>query len=455
MDCTPSSKGSESLVRVAVAYATAMIERLFVEMNGDRVVLEEMEKAVVEELHGFGNVMLKSLVGLRDEAYPAATISCECGAEAHYQRKRSGQCKTLLGTIAVKRAYYLCANCQRGSCPLDKQIGFCAGSISAGLDELLALLGCQFSFAHSAEMVKRLTLVEVSPNRCRRSTEALGQLVAEDEEEMRQPVWEQATLKLPPVAKEPIDPLYISADGVTVHTRESGWREQCVGAVYTAAPKGHPTLSPPAEIRSQKTSYTTELGSRPKFGQHLWLEAHRRGLQQAKTVIFIGDGAPWLWEMASDLFPEAIQILDWYHATSYLWAVAGELYKEEQSARQWIEPRLAALVQSNLVLIIEELQQLATSLAAARRALTYFTNNQARMDYARYRKLNLQIGSGTIESACKHLIDVRLKQAGMRWNLQNARCLAKLRARFKSDRWLETIALRPLPSRSYSRSLSH
>ncbi len=73
------------------------------------------------------------------------------------------------------------------------------------------------------------------------------------------------------------------------------------------------------------------------------------------------------------------------------------------------------------------------------------------MDYARYRKLNLQIGSGTIESAYKHLIDARLKQAGMRWLIENARSLAKLRARFKSRRWAETIALRPVPSRSYSR----
>jgi hypothetical protein len=450
MDCTPSSKGCESLVRVAVAYAQAMAERLYTGMTESKAVLEEMEKAVLEELHGFGNELLSGVVGMWCEKYPVATISCECGGEAQYQRKRRGQCKTLLGTIQVKRAYYLCARCHRGSYPLDKQIGFCAGSISAGLDELLALLGCQFSFAHSAEMVNKLTLVKVSPNRCRRSTEALGQLVAEEEEQTRQQVWEQATLDLPPVDKDPITPLYISADGVTVHTRETAWREQCVGAVYTAAPKGLPIPPHTSEIRSQKISYTTELGSRTKFGQHLWLEAHRRGVQKAKTVIFIGDGAQWLWEMAHDLFPQAIQILDWYHAASYLWAVARELHKDGQRARQWIDPFLANLAQSNISLVLEQLQPLADSLPAARSAITYFTNNLARMDYARYRKLNLQIGSGTIESACKHLIDARLKQAGMRWNLDNARYLAKLRARFKSDRWQETLTLRPLPSRPFS-----
>lgn len=453
MNCTPSNKVRESLEQVAVGYAQVMAERLSAQMLEGEPLLAEMEKAVLEELHGFGNAMLCSLVRLLSVAYPAAAIACECGGEAQYQRQRQGQCKTLLGTIQVKRAYYLCAHCQRGICPLDKQLGFCAGSISAGLDELLALMGCQFSFAHSAKLVKRLTLVEVSPNRCRRSTATLGRLVAASEEQTRQHVWEQPTLTLPPVDKEPVDPFYISADGVTVHTRETGWREQCVGAVYTAV-----RLAPhTAQMRSQKISYTTELGSRTRFEQQLWLEAHRRGLQQAKTVIFIGDGAAWLWEMAHDLFPEAIQILDWYHATTYLWSVARELDKDEKRAQQWIDPYLAALAHGNSAWVLTQLQQLAASSPAAsspaaHKALTYFTNNLTRMDYARYRQLGLQIGSGTIESACKHLIDARLKQAGMRWNLENARCLAKLRARFKSDRWAETLALRPLPVRSYSRS---
>lgn len=447
MNCTMESKQCESLVRVAVANAQAMAERLYAGMKAEGSDLEGIEKAVVAELHGFGNAMLSALVGVRSEEYPSATMRCECGAEAKYQRKRSGQCKTLLGTIQVKRAYYSCSSCHRGGCPLDKQLGFCAGSISAGLDELLALLGCQFSYAHSAEMVKRLTLVEVSPNRCRHSTQALGQLVAEDEENVRHQSWEQPSLRLPAVSKAAINPLYISADGVTVHTRETGWREHCVGAVYTAKrSRAHSR-----EIRSQAISYTTDLGSRPKFGQQLWLEAHRRGLQQAKTAVFVADGAPWLWEMAQDLFPEAIQILDWYHATSYLWAVTRELYpKDEQAAQAWLNPQLAALAQSNLALVLQHLQQLADASPAARRAITYFTHNQARMDYARYRQLDLQIGSGTIESTCKHLINARLKQAGMRWNFANARAVAKLRARFKSHRWLETIALRPLPSRAYS-----
>lgn len=447
MNCTMRSAGCESLVRYAAACAEAMAERLYAETVAQQAVLEEMEKAVLAELHQFGNKLLEALVGEYTEAYPAPSIDCECGAQAEYQRKRGGQSKTLLGTIRFERSYYLCAQCHRGSCPVDKALGFCAGSISAGLDELLAFLGCQFSFAQSAEMVKRLTMVEVSPNRCRRSTMKLAKLVTEQEEALRDQAWEPRHPLLPAVDAQRLDPLYVSADGVTVHTRETGWREQCVGAVYTAK-RRH---SHKQELRSQAISYTTELGSRAHFGQQLWLEAHRRGLQQAKTVVFIGDGAQWLWEMAQALFPGAIQILDWYHATTYLWAVARDLYaKDEQAARQWVNAALAQLAHSQTTLLLQQLQALTDS-SAVRSAVTYFTNNLSRMDYARYRKLNLQIGSGTIESTCKHLIDARFKQAGMRWNLASVRSLAKLRARLKSRRWSETIALRPLPSRSYSR----
>jgi hypothetical protein len=306
-------------------------------------------------------------------------------------------------------------------------------------------LGCQFSFAHSADLVARLSLVEVSANRCRHSTEALGQCVAASDEAERQQVWEQPAVYHAPACDEALEPLYLSADGVMVHTRESGWREQCVGAVYTAQPSRQ-------GLRSQATSYVTDLESRTRFSQQLWLEAQRRGLAQAQHVVFLGDGAQWLWETAHDLFPEALQILDWYHASTYVWAVAQELHPQETAAaRQWAEAHLALLAHSQTDQLLLQLETLAATLPAARTALTYLTNNRSRLDYARYRQLGLQIGSGTIESACNHLIGARLKQAGMRWKLANARAVGKLRARLKSGRWADTLALRPLQHRTYQR----
>ena len=443
MHSTAGVGSQEALVGRVCEQVERMVRELVT--GGGEPALGELEQMVLGRLKEVGNGLLGELCQLRAPRYPAGQVACACGAKAVYQRRRTGQCKTLLGTIRLTRAYYLCPQCHQGFCPLDQELGFCAGSISAGLDELLALLGGQYSFAHSAALVVRLTLVEVSAGRCRKSTEGLGQLVVAAEEEQRQQVWEQPAPYVSPVCATPLDPLYISADGVTVPTRETGWREQCVGAVYTAKHSRH-------TLRSQQISYVTDLGSRTRFSQQLWLEAQRRGLPQAQRTVFIGDGAPWLWEMAHDLFPEALQILDWYHASTYVWAVAHEVYPTDATAaKQWAETHLAWLAHSQTDQLLRQLETLAASLPAARTALTYLTNNRNRLDYARYRLLGLQIGSGAIESACNHLIGARLKQAGMRWNLANARALGKLRARLKSNRWAETAALRPPPHRTYHR----
>lgn len=445
MHSSAAIMGEEALVEQMSEQVVTVTEALVAMVSQGSASLGELEQAVLAQLKPLGNALLAGLCHLYGSRYPAATVGCSCGGEAVYQRQRTGECKTLLGTIQLRRAYYLCPQCHQGFSPLDQQLGFCAGSISVGLDELLALLGCEFSFAHSAELVARLSLVEVSANRCRKSTEALGQRVAAAEEEQRQRVWDQPSAYQAPVCATPLDPLYISADGVTIHTRETAWREQCVGAVYTAEHRGH-------ALRSRQISYVTDLGSRSCFSQQLWLEAQRRGLAQAQRVVFIGDGAQWLWETAHDLFPQALQILDWYHVSTYIWAVAHEVHPKDATAeRKWVEERLALLAHSLTDQLLTQLQALAPTLPAAHSALTYLTNNRARLDYARYRQLGLQIGSGTIESACNHLIGARLKQAGMRWNLDNARAVAKLRARLKSGRWQETLALRPLPLRAYQR----
>lgn len=456
MDCKATVSQVESLKAALHAAVDAMLERLLAGLEAAEPTLEGMERSVLHELHTLGTVTLNGVCAALVPRYAPAEVACACGGRARYQRRRAAQCKTLLGVIHLQRPYYLCPACHAGYCPLDRSLGFCAGSVSGGLEALLALLGSEFSYGRAAELVEQLSLVQVSASRCRTATTAVGAMLSEHEESVRQAVWEQGQEPPPPAAAPqgglPCDPLYVSADGVIVHTRESGWREQCVGAVYTTARSRIPDAEPPGRVRSRAHSYVSEFGSRPAFGELLWLEAHRRGLEQAQTVVFIADGAQWLWQTAADLFPTAVQILDWYHVTSYIWRAAQALYPTQEAQRtQWAETQLSALWQSRTDEVMATLQPPAERCAAAREALTYFTTNQARMDYQRYRQQGLQAGSGTIESACKHVIQARLKQAGMRWRLRNARSLGKLRARLKSGRWEETLALRPPRHRTYHR----
>jgi len=464
MYCKATAAQVESMRAGIVAVVETMVMRLVGEVQEGEPTLEGLERAVLGELHTLGNTLLATLCQLCVAPYAAPEVDCPCGGTAHYQRQREGQCKTLLGVVRVKRPYYLCTECHRGYCPLDRGLGFCAGSISSGLEALLALLGTEFSYGHAVEMVAQLSLVQVSASRCREATIALGEVLAEHDEQVRSAVWERG--EEPPPASVAQDgflpgaPLYVSADGVIVPTRESGWREQCVGAVYRTSPaSASQTPDAVPAVRSQAATYVSELGSRPAFTELLWLEAHRRGLEDAQTLVFIGDGAHWLWQRAEELFPTAIQILDWYHATSYLHATAQALYPAQEPAhevarRSWSEPLLAALWESRTTEVMAQLEPLATTCSAAREALHYFTTNHYRMDYRRYRSLGLQVGSGTIESACKHVIQARIKQAGMRWCIRNARTMGKLRARLRSHRWSETLALRPLPLRRYHKAIT-
>ncbi len=166
----------------------------------------------------------------------------------------------------------------------------------------------------------------------------------------------------------------------------------------------------------------------------------------------LGDGAHWLWELADLHFPQATQILDWFHATAYVWDAATAIWGTADAARRaWAEQYMTALWQGQVATVLTALQAHLAAGEAVRMAHTYFTNQQARMNYPAYRARGLPMGSGTVESGCKQLVSARLKQAGMIWRADGARQVVKVRAWLKSGRWAEAMALRPAPRRGNQR----
>jgi len=362
---------------------------------------------------------------------------------------------TLLGCLQVRRAYYLCRRCHRGLVPLDRQMGLCAGSISDGLDQLLALMGAYHAFEEAAKVVERLTGVAISANRIRASTEALGAAIdARDQAEV-EAAWDVQLPPPPPPPREGAPSrLYISLDGTMTNIRGEGWKETRLGAVYTTETKPARTPGQEPVIRATEVTYYADLADPIRFGEHLWLEAHRRGLDHAAEVIAIADGAAWIWKLVAVHFPQALQIVDWFHALTYLWSAANDAFGEgTDRARQWVKTWEARLWNGRADRVIVALRPLARTSDKAREAVTYFRNNQHRMRYPEYRARGIQIGSGPIEGGCKHVIGERLKQAGMRWARAAARQIVKVRAALLSGRWEEAVALRPTRLRTYHRSL--
>jgi len=430
--------------------------------------LKEKEVATLQVITEVGNELLSGLLRLHETPYVADTVPCPCGGQAEYQRQREGGVQTIVGEVRVKRAYYLCSECHQGCYPLDEQLEFCAGGLSAGLEESAALAGVVEPFASAAELLARLlwTGVKLSHNRVRGATEDMGQALAQAEDELVERVFESNKRGLPQAPEQGPKRLYISADGTSVRCKatdeeevEEGqnyvWHEAKVAALYET--KEVTTSQKPDEttIKAEEIEYYADTANAEHFARLVWLKAYERGVSHAEEVILLGDGAPWIWLRLGMLFPRAIQILDWYHAQGYLVKAAQAVFGPATQPRTvWLKREVDLLWDGKVQQVIqnlETLQETHPQIEAIQDAITYYTNNQHRMNYPAYRERGLQIGSGTIESGCKRVVKARLDQAGMTWTVEGARAVLKARAAYLSGRWDNFWHNRPFRPRAYRR----
>jgi hypothetical protein len=215
----------------------------------------------------------------------------------------------------------------------------------------------------------------------------------------------------------------ISADGVMVHS-DGVWTEMKCASFIS---------------EEHRRSTIATMSRAEKFGELLYLEAVRRGVHYAERVVFVADGAAWIWNLAAHHFPGCVEIVDWYHATQHLWEVANSWYGQgSKKAKNWIKRNKARLMEDGVSRVISSIRQWKPidedAQKVKRENLHYFTTNAARMLYAGFRNSGYNIGSGSVESACKQYGHGRLKQAGMRWKLDGIEAVAHLRSALLNDR---------------------
>lgn len=181
------------------------------------------------------------------------------------------------------------------------------------------------------------------------------------------------------------------------------------------------------------TTYVGAIENAAQFGKRLYVETWKRGWSCAEKKVVIGDGAEWIWNLAKEHFPGAIQIVDLFHARQHLWELARLLFPNDTKGRnQWIglhqkrwldKGKIAQLVTS-----LRSIQTTDAELAKKiRNEADYFVVNAARMNYPSFRKQHLFVGSGVIEADCKTVIAHRLKQSGMFWTVEGANSILALR----------------------------
>jgi hypothetical protein len=166
------------------------------------------------------------------------------------------------------------------------------------------------------------------------------------------------------------------------------------------------------------------------------------GAYEAPRLVALGDGAPWIWNLVTEVFPGATEILDYYHALEHAAAVArARLAGRKPAVSAWLAMVEARLFRDDVAWLIGQVARFAREAGPPRKGcpdddprqvfatnLDYFTKNRNRMLYASFRAKGLPIGSGVVEAGCKSLVQHRMKAAGMRWSVQGADGVLAVRA---------------------------
>jgi len=406
--------------------------------------LSAMEKSIKEMGQEMGKEVMEWWLEAQEEKYPATEQRCECGGQAHYVRRRRGVSITLQGRVSYGRAYYLCPDCGRGYYPLDKRLGIRPGEMSEEVVKQAALLGVQDAFGAARETLKELTLLELSHSSIQKASQMMGEGVIAAEEVLKQHSQDFDSQLEQRRSQQKPQRLYGSMDGFMVPL-EDGWHEMKAGAWWTTRTRRDGSLA------AQDIHYYVDLQPAEQFSDLVWATGFAHLADQAQELVFVADGADWIWRIVDRLYPQAIQIVDWYHACQYIAPVAQLAFNDPSRRQAWIDEVTDALWKGDVDTVINACTpfirpDLKPDQDPAQKAVTYYTNNRHRMDYPAYRDQGLMIGSGSMESGCKQIGLERLKIAGARWSPDGARKLAKARAAYLSHQWSTTSPLHdPLP----------
>ena len=372
--------------------------------------------------------------------HAGATMPCPtCGKPARYAGRHDKTFESVLGPLPLSRAYYHCDSCETGLYPRDRALGLEGGSLSPGVLRMVGMVGAMVSFEEGHELLHELAGVEVPAKHVERAAEALGREIAEDERRAVEPLPES----------EPVAPtLYLGMDGTGVPMRaselegregkqpdgSSKTREVKLVTVWSAEGRdeeGTPvrdegSVTYSAAIESAAQRDTDEAPS--EFAARVLREAKRRGFDRAPRKAVLGDGAKWIWNLATEYLPDAIQIVDRFHAKQHLSDVAKSIYGATSDlAKEWARERHDELDAGDTEAILRALRVHSQKDEEARKCLDYVEDNRARMRYPEFHAAGLCTSTGVVEAGCKVAIGTRCKRTGMHWTVAGVDAIIALR----------------------------
>jgi hypothetical protein len=330
--------------------------------------MDSQETAVRSWSHQFGRRVLEVGYNL-DPGHVGQSMPCAQGHEADFVAYRGKTFTSTMGPLELKRAYYHCPECEQGVVPKDRKLGLVGSTVTPSLLKMMCRVGIEEAFRAARDDLAVLAEVDVSVKRVERVTESMGTLAIEKTESELMALGEGAVL--PALAEEEKPKiLYGLADGTGVPTvaketegrrgkGEDGrarTREVKLGAFFTQTStdeEGWPVRD------DATTSYVATMKPAVDFGLLLKGEAIRRGYQQAERKVFLGDGSEWIWHIVEDHFPDAIQIVDLYHAKQNLNKLAKIAFPVPgQEREQWLAEALDELDDGDMEVLLSRMREL-------------------------------------------------------------------------------------------------
>lgn len=385
--------------------------------------VEEIEAAAVEAGRALAaGVAEEGLVTSARSSYEGPSRPCVCGRKAKFMNYRSRTLVSVVGEVRVERPYHYCKHCRTGQLPWDAANGLSERCYTPGVKAMVSQAAARMSYQDTVEFLAELTPVRIEES-------AAQWIVAEVGGRVREAQAAEAAHYLSGLAVLPAGPpverLYVTMDGSCAHI-DGEWHEVKTGVVYPARP------GPDGHDVSGEKRYLSLQAPAETFAERLYVTALQAGVHQAQETVVIGDGAAWIWNYAAVHYPDATQIVDYWHACQYLHDLATAQYGEgSPQGRRWAREHCARLKARGPAPLLRALRRMKPRAPDAADPLritqTYFRNNAHRMRYPQFRERGLMIGSGVAEAACKVVVEQRLKGAGMRWKHPGADHILALR----------------------------
>jgi Uncharacterised protein family (UPF0236) len=376
-----------------------------IEKESDRVA-ESVRKIVADKL-------LKKKQRNAQQQSGARQWTCTCGQPSRYAGMRSRQLVLRSGAHIITRAYFHCSRCHRGVCPLDGLLKLGQGQYSPTVAATMARMNSYLPDRKAAQELYLMWGIDPAVSTLQRYSRRAGAKIALEWKKQEED-WRHERL---PESKQYPKRMVLTMDGVLIHV-DGDWHEAKVGAAYELDSRTH----------AINTRFTASMEPSSEFGKRLPVLAHRVGVDHCRDVEVVGDGAPWIWQETAKYYPRSVQVLDYSHASEHLWTAAHARYGEgTKQAQDWAKELEDLMYDEKQVELREQIRSWQPhnqeKCKIRRRLLNYLLDHKARMAYRTLKESGYHIGSGVVEASCKNVVQLRMKQAGMRWSSRGAEAM--------------------------------